>query len=311
MQNRTCSVEGCERSDHIRRGWCAKHYMRWRKHGEVGNDGLRPCLDCGVSISPTNANHRLCKDCKALRRNTKDRKRERGGHRVVAIAECDWCATAFKVWSDHPTQQTCSWQCAGAARRQGQSSHITWLKCEHCHEWRTHRTDHHCTYVAPVPIAYCNLCDKVIQEPRPNVRYCSPACKDIANNGSGRPIWINDCAWCEATYLSRTGRSVYCSGRCRKQREKSQRRFVVPKPVRYAIYERDGWRCQLCRKKVDPTLSHNAKWGPSLDHVVPRTQGGADTPDNLQLAHRHCNSVKCDGVWQNGEQLSLLARAAA
>lgn len=306
MADDTCSVEGCGSSNYVRRGWCAKHYARWRKYGELGDDGARPCLDCATLIEPTNQNHRLCSGCKAKRRSSRDRTRTRGGHKVVRLAECDWCALPFEVWSDHPTQRTCSWQCAGAFRRQGQSSSIRWIECKHCHGWRTHRTDHDCAYVAPVPIAYCDLCDRVIPNPRSRVRYCSPACKDMANRGTSRPIWVKDCAWCQTTYLSRQDQTVYCSRRCSRQQDRSQRRFVVPKPFRDAIYERDGWRCQLCRKAVNSALSHNAKWGPSLDHIIPRSQGGADTPENLQLAHRHCNAVKCDGTWQSGEQLRLV-----
>ena len=30
----------------------------------------------------------------------------------------------------------------------------------------------------------------------------------------------------------------------------------------------------------------------TLDHIVPRSKGGADTLENLQLAHAHCNKVK-------------------
>jgi hypothetical protein len=33
MQNRTCSIEGCERRAKIR-GWCARHYDAWRHHGD-------------------------------------------------------------------------------------------------------------------------------------------------------------------------------------------------------------------------------------------------------------------------------------
>jgi 5-methylcytosine-specific restriction endonuclease McrA len=31
---------------------------------------------------------------------------------------------------------------------------------------------------------------------------------------------------------------------------------------------------------------------PSHDHVVPLTKGGSNTPDNVRLAHRGCNSSK-------------------
>lgn len=33
MGKRTCSVEGCERRV-TARGWCPKHYARWKKHGD-------------------------------------------------------------------------------------------------------------------------------------------------------------------------------------------------------------------------------------------------------------------------------------
>lgn len=41
MNEATCSVEGCE-ADAFSRGWCPKHYQRWKKHGDplaVGASG--------------------------------------------------------------------------------------------------------------------------------------------------------------------------------------------------------------------------------------------------------------------------------
>lgn len=31
----TCSVDGCGRVEQLRRGMCQKHYLRWKKHGDV------------------------------------------------------------------------------------------------------------------------------------------------------------------------------------------------------------------------------------------------------------------------------------
>lgn len=34
MNNRKCTVDGCDNSDGIRHGYCNKHYRRWRRHGD-------------------------------------------------------------------------------------------------------------------------------------------------------------------------------------------------------------------------------------------------------------------------------------
>lgn len=43
---------------------------------------------------------------------------------------------------------------------------------------------------------------------------------------------------------------------------------------------RDGGRCAYCHGPGADTA----------DHIIPRSKGGPDTLDNLQAAHRVCNS---------------------
>jgi 5-methylcytosine-specific restriction endonuclease McrA len=49
-----------------------------------------------------------------------------------------------------------------------------------------------------------------------------------------------------------------------------------------ALYERDGGICQLCFRPCDRNSA-------SRDHIRPRSRGGSDNPNNIQLAHRLCN----------------------
>jgi 5-methylcytosine-specific restriction endonuclease McrA len=49
------------------------------------------------------------------------------------------------------------------------------------------------------------------------------------------------------------------------------------------VYHRDGARCRYCGRTDNPL---------SIDHVVPRCQGGSDNADNLAVACRRCNSRK-------------------
>ena len=57
------------------------------------------------------------------------------------------------------------------------------------------------------------------------------------------------------------------------------------------IGERDGWRCWLCDKAVDPDASVNSDLGPSADSfALAKAKKGASGGE--RLAHRMCNTMK-------------------
>lgn len=60
------------------------------------------------------------------------------------------------------------------------------------------------------------------------------------------------------------------------------------------IGKRDKWTCYLCNGHVDKLLIGLGEepMRPSLDHIKPTSMGGTDHPDNLRLAHAHCNSIR-------------------
>jgi hypothetical protein len=62
----------------------------------------------------------------------------------------------------------------------------------------------------------------------------------------------------------------------------------------HAIYERDGWVCQICRTPVDPLCVWPDLWSPTLDHEAPLTAGGEHTEENVRLSHWICNLHKGD-----------------
>ncbi|MBM4558217.1 hypothetical protein GS466_24840 [Rhodococcus hoagii] len=89
---------------------------------------------------------------------------------------------------------------------------------------------------------------------------------------------------------SRTGSPGLC-GVC-KHLDGSKIR--VSSSDRLAIYERDGWVCQLCGHEVRSDLHPNHALAATLDHIAPRstTLYADDSPENLRLAHRRCNSAR-------------------
>lgn len=59
----------------------------------------------------------------------------------------------------------------------------------------------------------------------------------------------------------------------------------VKQSLRLAVIERDGFVCGLCGGEVEPDDVH-------IDHIMPKSLGGPDLLDNLQVSHSLCNMRK-------------------
>jgi 5-methylcytosine-specific restriction endonuclease McrA len=70
------------------------------------------------------------------------------------------------------------------------------------------------------------------------------------------------------------------------------------------ISERDAGRCGICRRLVGTTHDWPHPKSPSIDHIIPLSEGGDDSRANVQLAHLGCNVKK--GARAVGEQLRLV-----
>ena len=65
---------------------------------------------------------------------------------------------------------------------------------------------------------------------------------------------------------------------------------------RDSIFKRDNGVCYLCFSEIDRELRHPHPYSFSIDHILPISKGGGDTPSNVKSAHLRCNMVKHDTV---------------
>lgn len=115
------------------------------------------------------------------------------------------------------------------------------------------------------------------------------------------------CKCCGVSFVPEYGnkRRSYCSAKCLrkatdrpdhgKNHRKRARHFKVTyEPVnRLRVFERDGWKCQVCGRKTPKRLMGTCEpSAPELDHRVPMVMGGGHTWDNVQCACRACNGAK-------------------
>ncbi len=56
----------------------------------------------------------------------------------------------------------------------------------------------------------------------------------------------------------------------------------IPSALRWAIWERDNFTCQMCGSRTNL----------SIDHIIPESKGGTLEADNLQTLCCRCNSSK-------------------
>lgn len=107
------------------------------------------------------------------------------------------------------------------------------------------------------------------------------------------------CRMCSADFVASRPDQMYCGKPCQYRSvhlARRARRRGVERAVYYPteVGERDGWACGICREPVDMEISYPDPMSRSIDHIVPISKGGGDTPENVQLAHLSCNIAKSD-----------------
>lgn len=77
-----------------------------------------------------------------------------------------------------------------------------------------------------------------------------------------------------------------CASKPANRKEKNQGMNWIAKPTRLAIYMRDGMACVYCGRGIESDVKL------TLDHLVPHSHGGDNSPSNLVTCCNFCNSSR-------------------
>lgn len=281
----------------------------------------KQCPDCGVTYSAHHPLCNRCQPCQRLFRNAETckrdkarRERKKAAEQVAAALGLD----AFEVVRDNGHR-------CRACRR------VLWInvaKAPHyCHQCRQYQeaADIVCEFMACVLVLTidsgrdCSVCGQ--QQPisrRSGSRTCSDECQAELNRQQSRQRYEaitgvrlrpasgpRPCRLCDRVIVPDhalgRGRDVcdYCNTHRGSFRARAHLYGVPYTHVsRKAVFRRDGWRCQLCGRKVKRSGTRSKVTGrlhprtASLDHIVPMRRGGPHEEANCQCACLLCNVRK-------------------
>lgn len=262
-----CEIDGCSRPRR-KRNWCETHYSRFRVHGDPMK-GARTiqaseCIYAGCSTKPLAKN--LCR--KHYYRSKKAPKvlKQPKIRSLCSVEECTnisvargWCGAHYQRW-----------------RRFGNPE-----------------------YYVPEPNTQCRIkgCNRTVNARGlcgPHYyrwsRYGDPEFTEIRKTPNRPTLPDRICKTCGAIFSPGTSTvRKYCGRKCSRARRGGSvnRRAWVNK-----LGDRDGWICHLCLGAIQKELNWPNGQAGSVDHIIPVSHGGDDSPENLAIAHLTCNTSR-------------------
>ena len=288
-----CQRCGCDYTPAPNKKYCsfACRAAAWSEHIKRPKPKPKRCEQCGGEFAPDGRGRK--------QRYCSERCRHQANYAKGTSNEytCKYCGKTYKA-KRKERDQFCSRECA---RLFGHP------------ERRKPKPE-------PKPMPMCAVCGKPCKSRV--AKTCCISCRSAyisikarernetatAEGRSERP-----CKQCGAMFAPEYGskRRSFCGDKCskrwaRKHREHNlnararkllRRVYGDAWPEHYEsinkrkVFQRDGWRCQLCGCKIKRTKSYHPQQA-TVDHIVPLSVGGDHMYVNVQAACMACNSRK-------------------
>jgi 5-methylcytosine-specific restriction endonuclease McrA len=222
-----------------------------------------------------------------------------------------------------PHQYTCEWCCKVYRAKRKDRNHFCSRECAYAYLEEHGRPEQRKPDPQPEPMPLCLVCGKPCG--RRKAKTCSADCRAERARRDARRYAIaksqrdrtpRPCRECGMLFAPEYGnmRRVFCSTACSRRYAKRKQRsgqgsfngFARQRlrrvygddwrshyePVnKRKVFQRDGWRCQLCGCKVKQSKQWTRNQA-TVDHIVPISLGGEHSYANVQTACWACNTRK-------------------
>lgn len=235
------------------------------------------CVRCGAEFERTRKDRKYCSfECR--RADYEDRERAKRQH-VVA---CLYCGKEFVGIGDY--RKYCSPECSYKARMKNHGEPVTKV-CANCGKRFTANT-----YSGATQKFCSDECGydwwARFNSSTKAERICKACGKPFV--GPQHQAMCSKCQW-QRWKDKNPAKARKIKARCRAIRRQAE---VAEDIDPEAVYERDGWKCGICGRKVNPKTKFPHPMSATLDHIIPLAKGGTHTWDNVQCAHYTCNCRK-------------------
>jgi 5-methylcytosine-specific restriction endonuclease McrA len=253
FQGDPCGVVSCDLRA-VCRGWCDKHYQRWRAHGDPEFLLIRD-REIPAPCKPKIIRPKFCvvKDCKS-------QSRTRG-----------WCNLHYARWKRYGSVHT------SKIVRGEFGEECWWCGNDLPNRTRTRFCGGRCRTVA--------INTQKEKWHKETTKIC-PDCKSEYVSYTTRGPKSARCDGCFQEY------DRIRNLEDEQIRRALKAGVTIEDFSNFDIFERDLWICQICLDQVDPDLRWPHLQSATLDHVIPLSRGGDHSMSNTQLAHLTCNCQK-------------------
>lgn len=302
MPNLTCSVDECASPREQWQNVCSLHRSRQR----AGKPEWRTCTVCHMRIEDRPKKSKVCAD-----------------HDRCSVPECDRRPHSKGLCGKHYAHNRAHGNSVNTCRTCGQAINLGpgmhYFCSEECRpECKVDGCDYKVRGATDICGSHrqqlketgelsprrrwtqdwaCVVCGKAVEKGSGRRKHCSVNCQQLDSRWNGERPTVVSCVSCgEDIDLLTSGRGRKKWRRadvklCDKCRRKQRYGTTV-----YELAKLYGVNCGICDQPVDMDAAHPDLMRASVDHILPRSRGGTDDLDNLQLSHLICNIRKNNKV---------------